>query len=182
MKSKAFKARDQRTSILALSINEILTKYCDSISMKYYNYPQIYNNGQKSLNGWILNDTKFLQHRLTNPQNGLELVRELGLYPENLSNITTIQFVYTDDLSFNSIIEICQEHQNPSIIMFIIGIIWPSAFQDRQSFAPPEDKSIICKENIRIIDYTLFANLIGLEGEYRDLFFKTIRSYVRSKP
>ncbi|MFW9894683.1 MAG: S8 family peptidase, partial [Candidatus Thorarchaeota archaeon] len=180
MKSRASQAQEQRASFVAFAINELLTKYCDSIRVKYYSYPQTYRNGQKSLNGWILNDTKFLQHRLTNPQNGLELVRELGLYPENLSNITTIQFVYTNDLSFNSIIEICQEHQNQEILMFVLGFNWPSTFQDRHAFAPPEDDSIMHRENIRIIDYILFANLIGFRGENRELFFKTIKSYEKS--
>jgi hypothetical protein len=120
-----------------------------------------------------------LQHRLTNPQNGLELVRELGLYPENLSDITAIQLIYEGDLSYNSIIDICREHQNPSIITFVIGLNWPSAFQDRQSFAPPEDSNITYKENIRIINCNLFANFIGFEGEYRARFFKIVNSYRR---
>ncbi|MFX1344020.1 MAG: S8 family serine peptidase [Promethearchaeota archaeon] len=180
MKSKASQAQEQRVSFVTFAINEILTRYFDNITVKYYNYPQIYRNGQKSLNGWISNDTKFLQHRLTNPQNGLELVRELGYYPENVSNITAIQFVYTNDLSFNSIIEICQELQNPNVLMFILGFSWPSIFQDRHVFTPPEDANIMYKENIRIIDYILFANLIGLEGENRELFFKTIRTHLKS--
>ena len=149
--------------------------------MKYYSDPQIYDNGQKILNGWLLNDTKFLQHCLTNPQNGLDLVRELGFYVENLAEITAIQLVYTGNLSYNSIIDICQKHQNPSIITFIIGINWPLTFQDRHSFSPPEDYNITYRENIRIIDCNLFANFIGFEGEYRDQFFKAIKSYMRSK-
>ncbi len=181
MKSKAFKVGERRVSFVTFSINELLTEYCDSIRVKYYSDPQIYNNGQKILNGWLLNDTAFLQHRLTNPKNGFELVRELGLHPDNLSDITAIQLVYTSDLSYNSIIDICEEHQNQSIFMFIIGINWPSTFQDRHSFAPPEDTDIIHKENIRIINSMLFAKLIGFEGKYRDLFFKIIKSYVRAK-
>ncbi|MHA2281380.1 MAG: S8 family serine peptidase [Promethearchaeota archaeon] len=182
MKSKAFKVGERRVSFITFSINELLTKYCDSIRVKYYSDPQIYSNGQKILNGWLLNDTKFLQHRLTNPQNGLELVRELGLYPESLSEITAIQLVYINDLSYNSINDICQEHQNPSIITLVIGINWPSTFQGRHSFSPPEDINITHKENIRIIDCNLFASFIGFEGEYRDHFFKAIKSYMRSKP
>ncbi|MFX1425717.1 MAG: S8 family peptidase [Promethearchaeota archaeon] len=182
MKSKAFKVREQRASFITFSINELLTKFCDSIRVKYYMDSQIHSNGQRILNGWLLNDTKFLQHRLTNPKNGLELVRELGLYPENLSDVTAIQLVYTSDLSYDSIIDICKELQNSSIITFIIGIDWPSTFQNRHSFSPPEEINILYKENIRIIDCNLFADFIGLEGEYRGQFFKTINFYKRSKP
>jgi thermitase len=181
MKSKAFKVDERRASFVSFEINELLTKYCDSLRVKYYSDPQIYSNGQKILNGWLLNDTKFLQHRLTNPQNGLELVRELGLHPESLTEITAIQFVYSGDLSYNSIIDICQQHQNPSIITFVIGINWPSRFQHRHSFSPPEDINITYKENIRIINCNLFADFIGFEGQYRDQFFKAITSYMRSK-
>jgi hypothetical protein len=177
MKSKAFKVRERRASSVSFAINELVTKYCDNILVRYYTDPQVYSNGQKILNGWLLNDTKFLQHRLTNPQSGLELVRELGLYPENLADITAIQLIYEGDLSYNSIIDICREHQNPSIITFIVGLNWPPTFQDRQSFAPPEDNNITYKENIRIINCNLFANFIGFEGEYKDLFFKIVKSY-----
>jgi polyhydroxyalkanoate synthesis regulator phasin len=182
MKSKAFQAREQMVSSVTYSINELLTKYCDSILKKYYSYPHIHSNGQNVINGWILNDTNFLQHRLTNPKNGSELIRELGIDPENLSHITAIHFVYTSDLSFKSIIDICQEHQNPNIIIFIVGISWPSRFQDRHSFTPPEEKTITYRENIRIINKSLFADLIGLEGKYRDSYFKIFKSLNKSIP
>ncbi|MFX1324968.1 MAG: S8 family peptidase [Promethearchaeota archaeon] len=176
MKSKAFQAQEQIDSFVTFSINEFLTHYFDTIRIKYYSYPQIYDNGHKALNGWLLNDKKFIQHRLTNPKNGLELVRETGFHPENLSHITAIHFAYASDLSYSSIIKICQEHQNPHIITFIVGLDWPSTFQGRNSFIPPEDNSIEHKSNIRIINTHLFADLIGLEGEYRRGFLKIFRS------
>jgi len=176
MKSKAFRAREQIDSFVTYAINESLIDFFGNQGIKYYSYPQVYYNGQKALNGWILNDRKFLQHRLTNPGDGLELVRELGLYPENLSEITAIQLVYTSDLSINSIIDICQKEVNPNIFTFIVGLDWPSTFQDRNSFSPPEDIGIVNRDYIRIINIRLFADLIGLEGEYRKVFFKIFKS------
>ncbi|MFX0104200.1 MAG: S8 family serine peptidase [Candidatus Hodarchaeota archaeon] len=176
MKSKAFQAREQIDSYVTYSINEFLTNYFDNIRIKYYSYPQVYDNSKKVLNGWLLNDKKFIQHRLTNPKNGLKLVQETGFHPENLSHITAIHFAYTSDLTFNSIIKICQEHQNAHIITFIVGLGWPLTFQERNSFAPPEDNCIEHRNNIRIINTHLFADLIGLEGEYRQVFFKIFKS------
>jgi len=176
MKSKAFQAREQIDSIVTFAINEFLTEYFNTIRIEYYSYPQVYSNGQKAFNGWVLNDRKFIQHRLTNPSNGLELVREIGFYPENLSHIIAIHFLYTSDLSFNSIIEICQIDQNPNTIIFIVGLDWPSTYQDRNSFSPPEDNNIVNRENIRIINIRLFADLIGLEGKNREVFFKIFKS------
>ncbi|MFX0039933.1 MAG: S8 family peptidase [Promethearchaeota archaeon] len=178
MKSKASRAQQQLDSYITFMIDGFLTKYFDNIRIKYYQ-SQVYSNGQKALNSWILNDTKFLQHRLTNPNNGLELVRELGLYPENLSNVTALQFVYTSDLSFDSIVDICQRNQNPNIIVFILGITWPPTFQDRRSFTIPKEINIAHQENIRIINNTLFADLIGLEGEQKVEFAKIFKSYIR---
>jgi len=85
-------------------INYKSIKSIQYFKVKYNKNPQAYYKGQKTLNGWIFDDTGFLQHRLTNPKNGLELVRELALYPEGLSHITALQFVYTNDLSYKSII------------------------------------------------------------------------------
>jgi thermitase len=181
MKSKAFRAQEQIDSYITFMIDGFLTKYFDSIRIKYYQYPQVYYNSQKALNGYILNDTKFLQHRLTNPKNGLELVRELGLYPDNLSHITALQFVYTSDLSHNSIDDICKKNQNPNIIILIVGIIWPSTFQDQRSFAIPEDINIVNRENIRIINNSLFTDLIGFEGENKEVFSKIFKTNLLNK-
>jgi len=176
MKSKAFQARKYKASFTTFSINDLISKYCNNIGIEYHCYPQIDLDGKKTINGWILNDTKFLQHLLTNPRNGLKLVRELGLYPENLTHITATNFIYTYDLSYQSIIDNCQKYQDPNVFIFIVGLAWPSQFSDRQSFAPPEDKRIIYRDNIRIIHINLFADLIGLEGRYRDLFFQIFKS------
>lgn len=181
MKSKAFRAQEQVDSYITFMIDGFLTKYFDSIRIKYYQYPQVYYNGQKALNGYILNDTKFLQHRLTNPKNGLVLVRELGLYPDNLSHITALQFVYTSDLSHNSLVDICQKNQNPNIIILIVGIIWPSTFQDQRSFAIPEDINIVNRENIRIINNSLFTDLIGFEGESKEVISKIFNTNLLNK-
>ncbi|MFW9951340.1 MAG: hypothetical protein ACFFKA_14570, partial [Candidatus Thorarchaeota archaeon] len=177
MKSKVFRAQEQIASMVTFSINDLLIKYCKSIKLKYYSYPHQDKNGFKAMNGWILNYSKFLQHRLTDPKKGKDLVQELGINQENLSNIAAIHFIYTSDLSINSIIEICCDNQNPETFIFIVGINWPSNFQDRASFTPPEDQSIIYQENIRIININLFADLIGLEGGYRNLFFKIFKNF-----
>jgi polyhydroxyalkanoate synthesis regulator phasin len=179
MKSKASQVQEHRDSFVIFNTNGFLTKYFDNIGIKYYSYPEVYNNGQKAVNGWLLNDRRYMQHRLTNPQNGLELIRELGLYPENISHITTIHFIFTNDLSFNSIIDICKNHQNQNTLMFIIGTNCSSTFHNQRSFTPPEDKNITYRENIRIINNDLFADLIGLESKYRKSFFEIFSSKER---
>ncbi|MFW9820628.1 MAG: hypothetical protein ACFFE5_13545, partial [Candidatus Thorarchaeota archaeon] len=176
MKHKAFQALERKDSFVSFHINEFLTKYFDKLGTKYYSYPQVYDNGQKALNGWILNHTKFLQYRLTNPTNGLKLVKELGINLETASHIISIQFIFTNDLSYNSIMNICKNHQNQNILMFIMGTKWPSTFHNRRSFMPPEDIDIINRENIRIINYSLFADFIGLENKNRKLFLKIFNS------
>ncbi|MFX0105323.1 MAG: hypothetical protein ACFE75_07525, partial [Candidatus Hodarchaeota archaeon] len=176
MKHKAFQALERKDSVVSFHINEFLTKYFDKSGIKYYSYPQVYDNGQKALNGWILNHTKFLQYRLTNAKNGLELVQELGMNPEKITHIISIQFIFTNDLSYNSVIDICKNHQNQNILMFIMGNKWPETFHNQRSFMPPEDPNIINRENIRIINYSLLADFIGLENKYRKLFFKIFNS------
>ncbi|MFX1380512.1 MAG: S8 family serine peptidase [Promethearchaeota archaeon] len=172
MRHKAFQAIERKDSFVNFQINEFLTKYFDNIGIKYYSYPQIYNNGQRALNGWILNHTKFLQHRLSNPKNGLELVRELGINPGIISHITAIQFVFTNNLSYDSIIDICMSHQGQNIFMFIMGTKWPSTFHNHRSFMPPENVETINRENIRIINYSLLADFIGLENKNKKLFLQ----------
>ncbi|MFX0005999.1 MAG: hypothetical protein ACFFAV_04630, partial [Candidatus Hermodarchaeota archaeon] len=174
MRHKAFQAVEHKNSLANFHINEFLTKYFDKIGIKYYSYPQIYNNGQRALNGWILNHTKFLQHRLTNSKNGLELVQELGFNPEIISHITIIQFVFKNDLSYESVIDICRNHQDQNMLMFIMGTNWPSTFHNHRSIMPPEDIETINRENIRIINYSLLADFIGLENKNRKLFLQHI--------
>jgi len=176
MQSKAAQAQFNEFSIVVSNINELMIRYYKKRGLVYYSKPQIYPDGENTIDGLILDDKKFLQHRLINPKNGLKLVKRLNIDPGNIDHIKAIQFIYTNDLSIRNILMNCQSFQNPEMFLFIIGIKWHPSLKKKEIIPVPQDKGIIYQENIRIINSNLFANLIGLDDKYRDKFFKIITS------
>ncbi|MFX0139250.1 MAG: hypothetical protein ACFFDN_36755, partial [Candidatus Hodarchaeota archaeon] len=176
MQSKTAQAQFNEFSIVVSNINELMIRYYKKRGIIYYSKPQIYPDGKNTIDGLILNDKKFLQHRLMNPKNGSKLVKILNIDPENVDHIKAIQFIYTNDLSTRNILMNCQSFQNPEMILFIIGIKWHPSLKKKEIIPVPQEKGIIYQENIKIINSNLFANLIGLDDKYRDKFFKNITS------
>ena len=156
-------------------INNLLTAYFDQLGVKYYSNPEIYPRTQGTINGLVLNDTKFLENRLTNPTSGEQITDELNLTTDQTSHINGIQFLYTNDLTEESLIKMCNQFQNPQMLLLIVGIQWPS-FEYSETIAVPRDINIKHRDNIRIINIDLFIQFIGIEGKDRDLFSKIIES------
>ncbi|MHA2400562.1 MAG: S8 family peptidase [Promethearchaeota archaeon] len=176
MQSKTTQAQITEITFVISNINELMVKFFDEKGINYYSEPQIYPENDKTINGLILNDTKFLQNRLTNPKISAYLVRELNINPGNIDYIKGIQFIYTNDLSLRNTINNCQRYQNPEIFLFIVGIKWYPSFKKKNTVSVPEDNRIKYPENIRIINSNLFASLLGLDHKYRDKLFEIITS------
>ena len=172
MESKTAQAQVKEISFVVSNINELMVKFYDQKGVDYYSEPQIYPDSENTIDGLILNDTKFLQNRLINPKNESNLARKLNINPGNIDHIRGIQFVYTNDLSERNIINNCQRYQNPVMFLFIVGIKWHPSFKKGEIISVPQDKRIKYQENIRIINSNLLADLIGLDDKYRDKLFK----------
>jgi len=152
-------------------INGLMTQLGNFVGLIYYTEPGIYPDKKIHADGFILNDSRFLQKRLTIPEDGQDLAEELNIDPANIDHIKAIQFIYTSDLSEQKINELCVTYQTIDIMNFIVGLKW-SSFQYERTMELPEDNRIEYPENIRVINYTLFAELVGLEGRFRARFDK----------
>ena len=70
---------------------------------------------------------------------------------ENIDRIKALQFIYTSDVSEQKLIEISINYQTIDIMVFIVGLTWPS-FQYEQTISLPQDNRIEYPENIRVIN------------------------------
>ncbi|MHA2030362.1 MAG: hypothetical protein ACW99Q_13300, partial [Candidatus Kariarchaeaceae archaeon] len=131
-------------------INDLLTKYFDDIGIKYYYNPQIYDDIHKHIHGLILTDDKFL-------------IQDVD--PSIRDKIKAIQILLVEDLSNTNVQKLATTFQSSSMIFMIIGIKWPKDGMS-QTFELNEDKQIKHPENIKLVNYDLFGNLIGLKGAY----------------
>ncbi|MEJ2248442.1 MAG: DUF2341 domain-containing protein [Candidatus Lokiarchaeota archaeon] len=156
-------------------INVLLTNYFDDIEMKYYSNPGIYPENQNTIDGLILNENNFFQQRLNNNETGKELIRELNVNPSDIEYVKAIQFIYTNKLSEDTIIKYCEQFQHPEMFLIIVGIDWP-AYQYEETMIVPHVKAIKYRENIKVINHNLFADFIGLKGDYSAKFNEIIES------
>ena len=154
-------------------INHLMTMVFDQLGIKYYSNPDIYPETQNNMNGLILNDAKFLENRLKNPENGEQLINDLSIKPDTTTHINGIQFLYTNDLSEESIIKLCEQYQNPQMLLLIVGVQWPN-FEYDETMAVPRDVSIKYRDNIRILNKNLLVRLIGIQGKYNDMLNEII--------
>ncbi|MFX1298952.1 MAG: OmpL47-type beta-barrel domain-containing protein, partial [Promethearchaeota archaeon] len=154
-------------------LNGFMTQYGNFVGLIYYTEPKIYPDKTIWADGLVLNDSKFLQARLTIPNDAQELAEELAIDPANVEHIKALQFIYTSDLSEEKIIELSATYQTIDIMLFIVGLSWPT-FQYEQTMNLPQDDRIDYPENIRIINHELFADLVGLEDKFRSRFDKII--------
>ena len=154
-------------------INHLMTLVFDQLGFKYYSNPEIYPETQNNINGLILNDKKFLEHRLNNPENGVSLTNDLNIQPDATTHINGIQFLYTNDLSEDSLIKLCEQYQNPQMLLLIVGVQWPN-FEYGETMAVPRDTKIKYSDNIRVINKDLLVRLIGIQGDYKDILNEII--------
>ena len=145
-------------------INNIITKYFDENGIKYYSNPQIYPEEDGIVSGLILNDNGLLQNRFTKLNDGSYLANQLQVDTSKLESINAIQFLFTDNLSVDSLVEYCQKFQNPEMMLLIIGIEWPSYHYD-DIIPVPKDKDIKFHENIKIVNLDLFSKIMLIDEQ-----------------
>ncbi|MFW9941410.1 MAG: DUF2341 domain-containing protein [Candidatus Thorarchaeota archaeon] len=150
-------------------INKLLTKFFDENGIRYYSDPQIYPENQETINGLILNENNLLQNRFTQLDDSPDLAKNLDIDFINLEHINAIQILYATDLSIDALIEYCQKYQNPDMILYIVGIIWP-AYNYEETINLPKDSKIKYPENIKIINVSLFYRIFLLNEQYQREF------------
>ena len=142
------------TTGINLSEPDLLTKYFDEIGIKYYSNPIIFDSVQYNIHGLILVDDR---------------ISFLEIDPSIRDKIKSIQIVYTEDTSNESIIEISKTFQNPSTLLIIVVIKW---LKDNESFSFQGPA-----RNVRINHYKAFTQSIGLKGVYEKAFDEIIDLY-----
>ena len=163
-------------SLINSCINKLMTEFGNENGNWYYLEPKIYPDKQKHTDGLILNDTQFLQERLLDPQNGESLKNQLHIIPEQIGHIKAIQFIFIEEISNNSILEICEAFQTIDTLLIIIGLNWPT-YEYEKIITLPQNERIKYQENIKIIDTELFTDFIGLNDKYRTNFNNLIKSF-----
>jgi len=123
--------------------------------------PQIYNNSQKCCDNAFKNDKKYLQKLLKD-----KIAKELGIDPKKLDHIKVVLFDYTGWLHKNNIMDKIEKYQHSKIMLFIVGTYWFQNWIGRVKKLP-KDKRIKYPENIRIIRWDLFADLLNLSDDNR---------------
>jgi hypothetical protein len=154
----------REVGIVYSCINDLLTKFFDEIGIKYYSNPQIYDDVQNQIHGLILADN--------------ELIANID--PTIINKIKSIQIIYTEDISYENIVNLCKQFQSPEAMLIIVGIKWPEDTKP-QTIEVPLNNEIRHQENIRIIHHELFFTLIGLKGVYATAFNEIIDLYNRSE-
>ncbi|MFX1268967.1 MAG: hypothetical protein ACFFAK_13490 [Promethearchaeota archaeon] len=164
----------------------VLTHYCildelTSFFDKYhketfYAEPRIYRSSSKGSDGLILNDQKFLQRRLKDPEN----IRDLSLLIHGIpaqslntqfDHIKAIQFDLTNNITNENIFKKSIKYQHPDIMLYIVGTQW----YPYDPVKPlPNDKNILYPNNIKVISYELFADFIKLRGKAKGHFEQII--------
>ncbi len=131
--------------------------------------PPIYTNNNKRCDNAFKNDKKYLQKLLKD-----KIAKELGINPERLEHIKVVLFDYTSWLHKINIMEKILKYQHSKIMFFIVGTYWSQKWIGRVRKLP-KDKRIKYPENIRIIKWDLFADLLNLSNDNRKQFEEVIK-------
>jgi hypothetical protein len=154
-----------------LNLNALLTGVFNRIpKQKYYTEPSIYNDKRRP-DGLILENNDFLRQRLLNPQNGEYLRDKLDLIPRELINLKSTQLDFTNNISYENLIDKIEKYQSKDTLLVIVGTRWH--LYDDITHLPMDDR-IKYPENVRIISHNLGSILIGLEGRNKDLYERII--------
>ena len=172
------KANSQGRNYLTINlcINKLMTEYGNFYGQHYYVEPKIYPDKQKHTDGLILNNNCILQRRLQDSQDEEYLSNELNLDPEEISHLKAIQFIFIENLSEKDIVFICENFEAPDLLLIIVALNWPN-YNYIQRFNLPDNQLITYQENIRVINSDLFAEFVGLTGEFRVCFDYLLKSY-----
>jgi len=148
-------------------IEKIATKDFDEKRKKSPNVPilisepNIYTNSKKCCDNAFKNDKKYLQKLLKD-----KIAKELKIDPKKFDHIKVVLFDYTGLLIKNNIINKIEKYQHSKIMLFIVGTHWFQSWVSRVKKLP-KDKRIKYPENIRIIKWDLFADLLNLSDDNR---------------
>jgi len=123
--------------------------------------PPIYTNSKKRCDNAFKNDKKYLQKLLKD-----RIAKELKIDPKKLDHIEVVLFDYTRSLKKRTIMDKIMKYQHLNIMLFIVGTYWFYNWIARVK-SLPKDKRIKYPENIRIIRWDLFADLLNLSDDNR---------------
>ncbi|MFX1503084.1 MAG: S8 family serine peptidase, partial [Promethearchaeota archaeon] len=172
MYSKTLQIQNQEISFIRDNINAFLTEYYNKLGINYYSNPEIYPENQNAVNGLILNDAKFLHHIFLHPKKGFKLTEELNINPQILTNFKGFQFIYTNDLSQQTISDYCNKYCNPEMLLLIVSVKDEYQINFESNDFLPQEKDINHMETVKCISYKAFANILGLTGRNRNDFLK----------
>ncbi len=131
--------------------------------------PPIYTKNNKHCDNAFKNDKKYLQKLLKD-----RIAKELKIDPKKLDHIKVVIFDYTSWLHKANLIKKIEKYQHSEIIFFIVGTYWFQSWIGRVK-SLPKDKRIKYPENIRIIRWDLFADLLNLSNDNRKRFKEIIK-------
>jgi len=152
------------------NINSVATIVVNGSNSKYFSEPKIFPD-LRSSDGIIPEYNNFLELRLKDPKIGEYLVKSLEISPK-CKNIKASQFDFTNDISEENVINKIEKYQSPETILFIVGTKW-DYFNEVKRL--PNNSVIKYPENIKVISNNLFADLIGISGEEREIFDRIIK-------
>ncbi|GAH82881.1 unnamed protein product, partial [marine sediment metagenome] len=131
--------------------------------------PQIYTNNNKRCDNAFKNDKKYLQKLLKD-----RIAKELKIDPKKLDHIKVVLFDYTSSLRKDTIMDKIEKYQYSKIMLLIVGTYWFQNWIGRVKRLP-KDKRIKYPENIRIIRWDLFADLLNLSSDNRKRLEEVIK-------
>ncbi|MFX1586376.1 MAG: hypothetical protein ACFFDL_17710 [Promethearchaeota archaeon] len=176
---KGFRDRFPKEDFLELGtethncvLDEVTLYFNTHYKELFFAEPKIFPNSRKGVDGLILNDQKFLQKRLIDPNNTDDLSLLIHHIPAKSLNtqfdhIKAIQFDLTNDITYDNVIKKCLKYQRPDLMLYIVGTHW----YPYDPVKPlPNDKNILYPQNIRVINHELFSDLIGFQGKAKEHF------------
>lgn len=100
------------------------------------------------------------------------MFQRLNIEPESIEHIEFVQYDFTNLVTKKKIITKSVKYQHYKVMNFIVGTYW---HRKESIINVPRDKAIMYPENIRVISYDLFADLLDLQGDERDIFMEIIK-------
>ncbi|WP_371805711.1 hypothetical protein [Candidatus Lokiarchaeum ossiferum] len=165
IQSEALVSYEDPHNLFSSHLSSLITEFGHKSGLIYYTNPKIYQDETIVADGLILNDTQFLQYRLTSQGDGKNLAAQFDIDAGKIAHVKALQFIYTTDLSWENLIETSLKYQRMDVMLFIVGLSWP--LQSEQCISLPQDSQIEYPDNIRIIRHNLFADLVGLKEDYK---------------
>jgi len=130
--------------------------------------PPIYSGSSKSADIGFKNIPNYFQELLAKN----DLFQRLNIKPENIKHIKFVQFDFTNSATKENIIKKATKYQHHKVLTFIVGTFWR---REDSTINIPKEKAIMYPENLKVISYELFADLLDLQGAERDEFMEIIK-------